>query len=269
MAIDWLKVEKTTPRKPEVLHIAARLGVHPDHAFGLCFRFWAWCDDNLTKANADGVSIALADNIVDRAGFAEAMVSSGWLIDNGSSFTVSHFDKHLSKSSKTRALTAKRVAVSASKHKRNTNGASVSKPYEKALTELDSLESNDSGIGDATSSLGKRLSIRDIPVPDSLQNQLFLNAWRDWIKHRREIKKPLTPTQAQKQLNQFASWGETRAISAIEHTIKKGWQGIAEPSEGLFGKQNQDAAPSYPTDEELENNWSPITGVSHLEKYKQ
>lgn len=52
MAGDWIKVEKATSRKPEVLRIAAALGVHPDHAFGLCFRFWCWCDDHLKSANA-------------------------------------------------------------------------------------------------------------------------------------------------------------------------------------------------------------------------
>jgi hypothetical protein len=39
MAGDWIKVEKATPAKPEVLSISEILGVHPVHAFGLCVKF--------------------------------------------------------------------------------------------------------------------------------------------------------------------------------------------------------------------------------------
>lgn len=133
MATDWIKIEKTTPRKSEVLRIATILGIHPDHAFGLCFRFWTWCDDNMLTANAGGVSLALVDSLVDRNGFCDAMVKVGWLKPTGETFEVTKFERHLSKSAKSRGLTAKRVA----KHERKTNDQTVSEPLTELELELD------------------------------------------------------------------------------------------------------------------------------------
>lgn len=117
MASEWIKVEKITARKPEVLRIAAALKIHPDHAFGLCIRFWFWCDDHLLSGNAAGVTTDDVDLLLDRSGFAEALISVGWLRVREGSLEVPNFDRHLSQSSKTRALTAARVA----EHKRKGN----------------------------------------------------------------------------------------------------------------------------------------------------
>lgn len=68
--------------------------------------------------------------------------------------------------------------------------------------------------------------------PDVLNTDRFKQAWTKWQNHRREIKKPLTPTSITEQLRAFQEMGESRAIAAIEHTVKKGWQGIIEPSTG-------------------------------------
>ena len=63
----------------------------------------------------------------------------------------------------------------------------------------------------------------------------FLEAWKSWTTHRREIKKRLTPTQTTAQLKSMAKMGEARAIAAIYHTIEKGWQGLREPEERTIG----------------------------------
>lgn len=57
----------------------------------------------------------------------------------------------------------------------------------------------------------------------------FIQTWERWVKHRREIKKPLTPTQAESQLKKMSSMGFDRSIAMMEHTIEKGWQGLREP----------------------------------------
>jgi hypothetical protein len=58
----------------------------------------------------------------------------------------------------------------------------------------------------------------------------FKAAWTDWQQHRREKRKPLTPTSVKSQFKELVAWGEDRAIAAINHSIKKGWEGIFEPS---------------------------------------
>lgn len=69
------------------------------------------------------------------------------------------------------------------------------------------------------------------PIPAALDSPAFRSAWSDWVKHRSEIGKPLKPTQTAKQLAEMERWGEERSITAIMHTIAKGWQGLREPDD--------------------------------------
>lgn len=121
MAGDWIKIEKATPRKREVLIIAADLSIPTDQAFGLCFRFWAWCDDNLAEGNAPSVTESLLDSLISHQGFAKSLINVGWLRVRNGSLEVPNFDRHLSQSAKNRGLTAERVA----KHKRGKGNAKV------------------------------------------------------------------------------------------------------------------------------------------------
>jgi hypothetical protein len=78
------------------------------------------------------------------------------------------------------------------------------------------------------------------------ESQAFLKAWEDWQEHRREIKKPLTPKASDEQMKEFRAWGEARAITAIRHTIRKGWQGIREPDQAAQpANQRQNEVPCY------------------------
>ena len=67
-----------------------------------------------------------------------------------------------------------------------------------------------------------------VALPLVLDTDEFRKAWTEWISHRREIKKPLTPSTTRAQLDHLAGLGEKRAVAAIRHTIRKGWQGIRE-----------------------------------------
>jgi hypothetical protein len=67
------------------------------------------------------------------------------------------------------------------------------------------------------------------PMSLPFESDSFRTAWELWEKHRREIRKPMTPTAAQMALKFLGNLGEYRAIRCIEHTIAKGWQGLREP----------------------------------------
>lgn len=112
MAGDWLKVEKATTRKPEVLRIAGLLGIDRLQAFGLCFEFWSWCDDQMTESYVAGVTDVTVDSLVGYKGFASALISVGWLQVRNGSLVIPNFDRHLAEGAKTRALTAKRMKKS-------------------------------------------------------------------------------------------------------------------------------------------------------------
>jgi uncharacterized protein YdaU (DUF1376 family) len=73
----------------------------------------------------------------------------------------------------------------------------------------------------------------------------FSESWNKWIKYRKEIKKPITPTMAESQLKNLAAMGEKRAIAMIENTIGKGWQGLREESEQSFFGQPLHKKPKH------------------------
>lgn len=136
MATDWIKVEKTTPHKIEVLHIASMLKIHPDHAFGICFRFWSWCDSNMIDGNAAGVTFALLNLTLGVTGFAEAMSSAGWLATDGKSISVTNFENHLSQSAKSRGLASNRKR----KHDAKVTPAALPERYDSVTKESAELE---------------------------------------------------------------------------------------------------------------------------------
>ena len=75
----------------------------------------------------------------------------------------------------------------------------------------------------------KRLcaNVEPINLPDFIDAELFAN----FIQHRKEIKKPLTPNAKNliiKKLSDFNSRG-LDANKALENSIINGWQGVFEP----------------------------------------
>ena len=91
----------------------------------------------------------------------------------------------------------------------------------------------------------KRGCAAEVVFPSELDSEAFRTAWDRWTTHRKEIRHPLTPTSVEMQLKELAGWGEERAIAAIEHSIKKGWQGIFEPKEDKKNAKHDQAGAIY------------------------
>ena len=110
MAGDWVKVEVATPEKPEVRRLARLLGMERYAVFGRLVKFWSWADANSVDGRVDGVASSDVDDVVEAAGFAEALRKVGWLEfdDDAEMVRVPNFDRHSGKSAKNRALKADR-----------------------------------------------------------------------------------------------------------------------------------------------------------------
>jgi hypothetical protein len=106
MAGEWLKVELSTPDKPEILRMARILGIDKDAVFGKLIRVWGWFDRNSVDGRVDGVVADDIDSIALQIGFAEAMKSVHWInFDNDALWvTLSNFDRHNGQTAKQRAL---------------------------------------------------------------------------------------------------------------------------------------------------------------------
>jgi hypothetical protein len=112
MAGDWIKVEKVSSHKPEVLKIARMLGVSRQHAFGLLVEFWSWLDSNCVDGVVDGVVDADVDALMSCDGLSSLLTLVGWVqfdVDP-MRMRVLNFDRHNGESSKNRALKSERQA---------------------------------------------------------------------------------------------------------------------------------------------------------------
>lgn len=144
MAGDWIKLQKDTPDKPEVLAIASRLGIDPDAVTGKLIRIWSWFDTHTTNGNASSVTYAFLDRITGVTGFAEQVALVGWLEQNGHELTLPNFDFHNGETAKKRAMGKNRTE----KHRGNaeSNADSVTKTSpEKRREEKSYSVSKDTG----------------------------------------------------------------------------------------------------------------------------
>jgi hypothetical protein len=210
MAGDWIKIEKATPRKPEVLRIASMLGIHPDHAFGICFRFWSWCDDNLKTCNAPGVTDVMLDALLGRDGCASALIEVGWLQVRNSSLVIPNFDRHLSESSKKRALSAERTANSRS---RKCNAENVTESLPEKRREEKSIKRERGGPKNEN----------EIVLSEDLEA-----AWKRWKNHSSDKGKVINAVSEQTQLLKLcqAYPNDGDRVLAIEHAIVRNWANI-------------------------------------------
>jgi len=104
-----------------------QLSMTPCDAFGRLFLVWRWFDQHTEDGNAPSVTSAYIDHVAGVAGFANAMRNVKWLHggdDNKPGVSLPHFDYHNGKTSKSRALTAKRVAT----HKQRNGNDVLTRP---------------------------------------------------------------------------------------------------------------------------------------------
>lgn len=236
MAGDWIKMRIDLADDPAVISIAAMLGMDEDLVVGKLHRLWSWADQQTTdgtvtlpsrESNDDSVTVALLDRYARATGFAQAMVSVGWLHISARRVTFPNFERHNGKSGKQRALTAKR-AVTLRSRKRNATSVTPS----------------------------SLLSISIDSVPGELCTTEFLELWKLWKAHRKEIGHKLTPTSEAASLKKLAKLGIDRAKAMVQHTLEKGWRGLREPDDDERPLLNESRVP---TDEDLKN-WNPIDG---------
>ena len=135
MAGDWIKVEHTTPDKPEVVKLADMLGIDQDAVVGKLLRLWIWADQQSVSGNAITVTNSFLDRLVFCPGFAAGLVKVGWLNGRNGLLSIPNFDRHNGQTAKNRANTNRRVA----NHRKGRNDETVTdvtpEPLQKPLPE--------------------------------------------------------------------------------------------------------------------------------------
>lgn len=156
MASSWIKVEVITPDKPEIYQIAEILNIDPDAVLGKLIRVWAWADLQTLDGNAGSVTKSVIDRLTFITGFADALISVGWMASCHGKLMFPNFDRHNGESSKKRAFTNRRVA----KHRNTGNTTVTQSALQKALPEEEEEEDlKNNSLSDAREE-------NFIPVPD-------------------------------------------------------------------------------------------------------
>ena len=101
----WIKFEITTPDKPEVVSMAARLKFRDaDLVTGKLVRIWGWADLNSVDGSHLPITRAFIDRLVSCRGFAAALEAVGWLSGPDGDISFTNFDRHNGDSAKKRAV---------------------------------------------------------------------------------------------------------------------------------------------------------------------
>jgi hypothetical protein len=158
MAGEWIKVEKATCDKPEVMRMSRALGIDRDAVLGKLVRVWMWFDANSVDGVVDGAVDADVDGLVTHPGFAECMRAVEWLSEapRKAGLCLPNFERHNGETAKKRALSNRRQA--------KWRNASVDAPP-------------------STSASTREEKRRSNPIVPSGQ---FLRFWSTWPKHPRK-----------------------------------------------------------------------------------
>lgn len=153
MAGDWMMMRLDLDEDPAVMMMANRIKMHPLDVVGRLWRVWSWANRQLRDGYARSVTRSNIDSMVGVTGFADAMITVGWLeeVNAGSGEDASgirfpKFDRWNSKSAKDRGLSAERMRKKrerdVAEEFRECYGAGVTKAQPEKRREEERREEN-------------------------------------------------------------------------------------------------------------------------------
>ncbi len=223
MAGDWIKIELTLPEKPEVITMAAELELDEDEVVGKLLRVWIWANRQSENGNALSVSEAFLNRFTGCDMFAQAMRKVGWLAGKDGELVLPNFERHNSKSAKSRALANKRLT----EHRKRKRNA-------KTVSSSSLLLSNSSSLKGGS---GGKEKPAEIELPADLDTADFRRSFIEWQEHyKQKTRKRMTPLSITKLITKLEDMGHDRAIKAIDYSIANGYQGLFEPAGDIQGR---------------------------------
>ena len=127
MANDWIKMRCDLFTHPKVVRISSALKADTLRTIGGLMSAWCLFDAHSIDGSLDGYTSETLDAHLRWDGFSAAMISVGWLFDDGTSLSLPDFETHNGESAKRRAQDADR--------KRKDRKVSASEPDESRTRE--------------------------------------------------------------------------------------------------------------------------------------
>lgn len=100
----WIKVEKHTPEKPQVLAMEELCQAPEGAVFYACVLLWTWMDEKTATGHVPGLTPAEVDAIGELPGFGAALEKVGWAVFTDAGMTMVNWDRHNGTQAKLRAL---------------------------------------------------------------------------------------------------------------------------------------------------------------------
>lgn len=104
----WIPITDKTPDKDQILKAAGSIGKDPNEVLGASIRFWLWAVTETHDGFLPGCTRALIDHVARMPGYAEAMIATGWLLEDARGLMIVGWEEYLGKSAKARFQAAKR-----------------------------------------------------------------------------------------------------------------------------------------------------------------
>jgi hypothetical protein len=224
---DWMKVEKKTPRKPEIFRMAEILGVSRGDVFLACFDVWSWADDESQDGYVHSVTSSAIDSIAGIAGFADALSEVGWLNLRTGAVEIPNFVRHMGQSAKSRALTSIRMTRS---RLRKCDAPSVTEPSPDKRREEKSKKNPPTPLpgGVAVASFDSFWSA----YPRKTDKAAARKAWVKLKPDADLLAVMLAALERQKRSHQWAKNGGEFIPHASTWLNKRRWEDEPEPPPG-------------------------------------
>lgn len=233
--MEWIKLESTTPDKPEVLKVARILGIDRDAVLGKLIRLWRWFDANSIDGIVDAVVDADVDAVVSHAGFCAALKVVGWYAsdEKNERVTLPNFSHHNGETAKKRAEKARRQA----KWRAGRVGAPVDARAPTTASTREEKRREEKSK--------KKTPLPPLEFPPALDSESCRNALTEWLAHRERIgKRYKSQASIGKLLAEWAAKGPAAFVAAVEFSIAREYQGLFAPNE-RNGQQPKPQASIY------------------------
>lgn len=108
MAVDWIKMRVDLLTHPKVVRIMSACKADKFRVIGGLHAVWSVFDAHSEDGCLDGYSAETMDSIIGWDGFSSAMMSVGWLAQNGETLVAPNFEEHNGRTAKRRAMETQR-----------------------------------------------------------------------------------------------------------------------------------------------------------------
>jgi hypothetical protein len=248
----WIELHQTLPNHPKLIRLASRLKIHSAQAAGHLTFLWLWALDYAPTGNlsslepAEIASAAKFDG--DAETFSETLRQLGWVDSTGhihdwydyAGKLIDRRERNREQMKKARSKpqegNSQNTCPKCVKHVLNTGETlcatcKATVPNQTVPNQTITEPPPNPLAGESP----KSADLVNVPVSEDFvalmpqkfsSDDGFMKLWREWLTHRREIKKAVKLTSATKQINKLAEMSVVDAMAAINRAITNGWQGL-------------------------------------------